>query len=160
MALELRPYEPGDFEELYALDHRCFPPGIAYSKRMLAYFLGMPQARCIVALEGGRIGGFIITEEDAPVGHILTLDVEETHRRLGIGTRLLAHSEAQLAARGVTEIVLETSVENAAGVAFWQRHGYRTEGILKGYYLGRVDAHEMRKTLPKASTIKPAQKET
>ena len=147
MAVQLRPYEPGDFDRLYALDHRCFPPGIAYSRRMLAYFLRMPQGRCTVAELGGEIAGFIITEEDSPLGHILTLDVAEAHRRLGIGRQLLAHSEQRLAARGVTEIVLETSVENEAGVAFWQRHGFHTVGVLKRYYLGRIDAYEMRKNI-------------
>ncbi|HZC65580.1 MAG TPA: GNAT family N-acetyltransferase, partial [Candidatus Dormibacteraeota bacterium] len=64
-----------------------------------------------------------------------------------LGTRLLRRSEEELLERGVTEMVLETSVENAAGVAFWQRHGYRTVGTLKKYYLGRLDAFKMRKSL-------------
>jgi ribosomal-protein-alanine N-acetyltransferase len=143
----LRAYEETDFDRLYALDHQCFPRGIAYSKRMLAYFLRMPQGNCIVAAEGSAIVGFIITEEEAPLAHILTLDVAESHRRLGLGTQLLTRSENELASRGVTQIVLETGVDNKAGVAFWQRHGYRNEGILKGYYLGRVDAYQLRKKL-------------
>jgi [ribosomal protein S18]-alanine N-acetyltransferase len=143
----LRAYEETDFDRLYALDHQCFPRGIAYSKRMLAYFLRMPQGSCIVAAEGSAIVGFIITEEDAPLAHILTLDVAESHRRLGLGTQLLTRSENELVSRGVTQIVLETGVDNKAGVAFWQRHGYRNEGILKGYYLGRLDAYQMRKKL-------------
>lgn len=147
MAVRLRAYEPGDFDGLYALDHLCFPPGIAYSRRMLAYFLRMPQARCTVAEHDGEIAGFIITEEDPPRGHILTLDVAEARRRLGIGSRLLSLSEQQLATRGVREIVIETSVRNAAGVAFWQRHGFRTVGILKRYYLRRIDAYQMRKNI-------------
>src|ERR1035438_8043902 len=118
MSVELRPYAPADFDTLYALDHRCFPPGIAYSRRMLAYFLRMPQARCTVAEYDRDIAGFIITEEDPPRGHILTLDVAEGHRRLGIGTQLLTHSERQLAARNVTEVAIETSVKNDAGIAF------------------------------------------
>jgi ribosomal protein S18 acetylase RimI-like enzyme len=147
MPLEFRVYEPQDFEQLYALDHQCFPKGIAYSKWMLGYFLRMPQASCIVAVEGAAIPGFIISEEAAPLGHVLTLDVAESHRRLGLGTRLLERSEADLAARGVQEMVLETAIENLAGVAFWQRHGYRTVATLKRYYLGRLDAFEMRKKL-------------
>jgi ribosomal protein S18 acetylase RimI-like enzyme len=160
MPVHLRPCEPSDFEELYALDHLCFPRGISYSRRMLAYFLRMPWGSCTVAVHNGEVAGFIITVEDAPRGHVLTLDVAESHRRLGVGTQLLTQSEQQLAHRGVTEMMLETSVENAPGVAFWQRHGYRTVGILKGYYLGRVDALEMRKILPAAAIAKPAQKET
>lgn len=147
MGLGLRAYEPGDFERLYALDHLCFPPGIAYSKWILRHFLTMPSANCIVAIDGDEIPGFIITEEAAPLGHMLTLDIAETYRRRGLGTKLLQRGEAELLERGVTEIVLETAIENAAGVAFWQRHGYRTVGTLKKYYLRRLDAFEMRKKL-------------
>jgi ribosomal protein S18 acetylase RimI-like enzyme len=49
--------------------------------------------------------------------------------------------------RGVHSVLLETSVENQSGIAFWQHHGYRTEAVLKRYYLGRIDAYEMRKRL-------------
>ena len=147
MGLVLRTYEASDFEQLYALDHLCFPPGIAYSRRLLAYFLRMPQASCTVAELEGEIAGFVITEEDPPRGHILTLDVAEAQRRLGIGTQLLSLSEQQLAARGVTEVVIETSVKNVPGLAFWQRHGFSTVGILKRYYLRRIDAYRMRKSI-------------
>jgi [ribosomal protein S18]-alanine N-acetyltransferase len=147
MGLRLRAYEPKDFEHLYALDHLCFPPGIAYSKWMLRHFLKMPSANCVVATDGEDIPGFIITEEAVPRGHILTLDIAESYRRRGLGTKLLQRSEAGLLERGVTEMVLETAVENTAGVAFWQRHGYRTVGTLKKYYLRRLDAFEMRKKL-------------
>jgi ribosomal-protein-alanine N-acetyltransferase len=147
MKLELREYQEKDFERLYALDHACFPKGIAYSRWMLGYFLRMPQARCFVAVEGEATPGFIITEEAPPLGHVLTLDVAESHRRTGLGTRLLERSESELAARGVTEMTLETGIDNVAGVAFWKRHGYTTVGTLKRYYLGRLDAYEMRKKL-------------
>lgn len=147
MGLRLRAYEFGDFEQLYALDHLCFPPGIAYSKWMLRHFLKMPSANCIVATDGEEIPGFVITEEAAPLGHILTLDIAESYRRRGLGTKLLQRSETELLERGVTEMVLETAVENAAGIAFWQRHGYRTVATLKKYYLRRLDAFEMRKKL-------------
>jgi [ribosomal protein S18]-alanine N-acetyltransferase len=147
MGLELHDYRAEDFADVFALDQRCFPPGIAYSKRMLGYFLRMPQARCILARDGPALAGFLITEEEPPLGHILTLDVAEEYRRRGVGTQLLARSEQGLASRGVTEIIIETSVENAPGIAFWQRHGFRPVGILPGYYLGKVDAHEMRKNI-------------
>jgi ribosomal protein S18 acetylase RimI-like enzyme len=46
--------------------------------------------------------------------------------------------------------LLETATDNEAGVAFWQRHGYRIEATLKRYYLRKIDAYEMRKILPGA----------
>jgi ribosomal protein S18 acetylase RimI-like enzyme len=160
MALTLRSYEPHDFAALHKLDQACFAPGISYSKTTLRYFLRLPSADCVVAMEDGQIAGFTLSEENPPLAHIVTLDVSEKHRRRGMGSALLQKLEANLAARGVRSILLETATENDAAVAFWQRHGYRIEATLKRYYLGRIDAYEMRKILPGAATAKPAQKET
>jgi ribosomal-protein-alanine N-acetyltransferase len=147
MPVTLRPYAPEDFPALHRLDQSCFPAGISYSKTALRYFLGLPTADCIVAMEGAQIAGFIITEENPPLAHIITLDVAEKFRRLGVGTTLLVESEKNLAFRGVRHVLLETAIDNDAGVAFWQRHGYRIEATVKRYYLGRIDAYEMRKIL-------------
>jgi [ribosomal protein S18]-alanine N-acetyltransferase len=148
MAVTLRSYEPRDFSAVHRLDQSCFPSGISYSKTTLRYFLTIPSADCVVAINDKRVAGFILTEENPPLAHVITLDVGEAQRRRGIASLLLAESEKNLAARGVRSILLETAIENEAAVAFWQRHGYRIEAVLKGYYLGRLDAYEMRKRLP------------
>ena len=160
MDFTLRAYEPHDFTALYRLDQSCFPPGIAYSKATLRYFLRLESADCVVALAGNPIAGFILSEENPPLAHIITLDVAEEQRRHGVGTALLQRLEWNLAARGVRSVLLETATENEAGVAFWQRHGYCIEAILKRYYLGRHDAYEMRKILEGAANARPTQKES
>jgi len=160
MAVTLRSYEPHDFAALHRLDQSCFPAGISYSKTTLHYFLTIASADCIVAADGKRIAGFILTEENPPLAHIITLDVAEAHRRQGIGTAVLLESEKNLALRGVRSILLETAIDNDGAVAFWKRHGYRIEAVLKRYYLGRLDAYEMRKILPGTGKSAPAQKET
>lgn len=151
MPVTLRAHEPRDFAALLRLDQACFPPGIAYSKTMLKYFLKLASADGTVAEDAGRIVGFILTEENPPLAHVITLDVSESHRRQGVGSALLAESERNLALRGVRTILLETATSNEAGVAFWQRHGYRIEATLKRYYLQKIDAYEMRKILPGAA---------
>jgi ribosomal-protein-alanine N-acetyltransferase len=151
MMLMLRSYEPHDFAALHKLDLACFPSGISYSKTTLRYFLMLASADCVVAMEEYHIAGFILSEENPPLAHIVTLDVAEKHRRHGVGTALLQKLESNLEARGVRSILLETATENVAAVAFWQRHGYRIEATLKRYYLGRMDAYEMRKILPGAA---------
>lgn len=147
-SLAIRSYNPADFAALHRLDQKCFPPGIAYSKNLLRYFLAQAGAECLIAQIDGAIAGFILTEENPPLGHVVTLDVAESHRRAGVGSALLRESEANLALRGVRTVLLETATTNQAGVAFWQRHGYRIEAVLKNYYPGRLDAYEMRKLLP------------
>ena len=144
----IRSYNPADFVAIHKLDQKCFPPGIAYSKTLLRYFLTQATAECLVAEQDSKIVGFILTEENPPLAHIITLDVLESHRRQKIGTSLLHESESNLGLRGVRTILLETATTNEAGVAFWQRHGYRSEAVLKNYYAGRADAYEMRKLLP------------
>lgn len=148
MALTLRSYEPHDFAVLHRLDQACFPPGISYSKTTLRYFLTLPSADCVVAADGNKVVGFILSEENPPLAHLITLDVAEKERRHGVGTALLDTLESNLGARGVRAILLETAIDNKAAVAFWKRHGYRIEATLKRYYLGRIDAYEMRKILP------------
>lgn len=144
----MRAYEPHDFKALHQLDQACFPPGIAYSNTMLRYFLKLSSAECLLAEDDKEIAGFIMSSVNAPLAHIVTLDVAEAHRRSGIGSMLLNAMENKISAQGVHTILLETAVDNEAAVAFWQRHGYRIEGVLKRYYLGRTDAYEMRKLLP------------
>jgi [ribosomal protein S18]-alanine N-acetyltransferase len=152
MSVALRSYDPRDFTALFRLDQACFPPGISYSKIMLRYFLTLPSADCIVAADDKRIAGFILSEENPPLAHIITLDVAESQRRRGLGSQLLAEGERNLALRGVRTILLETAIDNEPGIAFWQRHGYRIEAVLKRYYLGRLDAYEMRKLLSASQT--------
>src|ERR1700730_10572561 len=96
MAPVLRSYDPQDFSALYRLDQSFFPAGIAYSKATLRYFLSLRSADCLVAMEDAHIAGFILTEENPPLAHVITLDVAEKFRRHGIGSALLAESERNL----------------------------------------------------------------
>jgi ribosomal-protein-alanine N-acetyltransferase len=160
MAVVLRAYEPHDFAAVYRLDQSCFPPGISYAKKTLHYFLTRSSADCVVAVDEKRFAGFILSEENPPLAHIVSLDVAETYRRRGTGTALLQKLESNPAARGVRSILLETAITNEAAVAFWQHHGYRIEATLKRYYLARLNAYAMRKILPAAASARPAQKET
>ena len=143
----LRAYQPDDFDALYKLDQSCFPRGIAYSKSTLRYFLSLASAECLLAAGEGDIAGFILSEVDGALAHVITLDVAEGHRRSGVGSLLLNAAEKNLSAQGVRTVFLETAVDNHAAVNFWSRHGYIKEGILKRYYLGRIDGYEMRKKL-------------
>jgi [ribosomal protein S18]-alanine N-acetyltransferase len=143
----LRPYDSSDFDALYTLDRACYPPGIAYSRSMLRWFLKQPGAICLVAEAAAEIKAFVLVEADPPLGHIVTLDVVAECRRSGIGSQLTVAAENEMALRGVHELELETAIDNAAGIAFWTRHGYRTVGTIPRYYLDRVDALCMTKAL-------------
>ena len=153
MAYDLRPYEPRDFGALYRLDQACFPAGIAYSKSTLRYFLQISGAECMVAEDAGKILGFILAEQNDALAHIITLDVAESARRQGLGSALLRQIEADLALGGVRTILLETATNNDSAIAFWKKHGYRIEAVLKRYYPGKLDAYAMRKILSSSNRV-------
>lgn len=165
MKITLRLYRPEDFETLYEIDHACYSSEIAYSRADMRAYLGFGGSECVVAeitfdqadnrgpakgeanQASAAIAGFCIGAYRGKDGYIVTMDVLEEYRRRGIATELLADVERRLAARGVRRVALETATDNHAGVAFWQRHGYRTRGIRKGYYPNGRDAYAMTKTI-------------
>lgn len=126
----------------------------------MRWYLRLPGADCLVAELGAEVGaecgagiaGFIITERENDLGHIITLDVAGAQRRRGIGTALLAAAETRMFEAGVRRVSLETATDNLPAVAFWQKHGYRTVAVLKNYYMEKLDAYEMYKTLSRQAT--------
>jgi ribosomal-protein-alanine N-acetyltransferase len=161
MEFRLRDYSPSDLESLYEIDQACYARGIAYSRRMLRWYLNQRGSLCIVAQGMGeaQIIGFLIADHCGEEGYIVTIDVLAGNRRSGVGTALLQETETRMAKLGVRYIELQTATNNEAGVAFWQRHGYRQFGISPGYYLGRIDAYEMKKDLVR-SKVKRAESQT
>lgn len=143
----LRKYQAQDFEALYAIDQACYQPGIAYSRRDLRNYLRFPGAHCLVAEAGNQIAGFILTAHSGSWGYIITIDVLEAHRRRGVGAMMLREAERALSANGVRQVALETATNSASAIAFWKKHGYRTQGIRKDYYPGGIDAYSMLKQI-------------
>jgi ribosomal protein S18 acetylase RimI-like enzyme len=152
LTFSLRKYRPQDFESLYAIDQACYQPAIAYSRRDLRNYLRFPGADCLIAETENHAAGFILTAHDDKWGYIVTIDVLEPYRRHGVGAMMLHEAERKLAASGVRQVGLETATDNASAIAFWKKHGYRTQGIRKDYYPGNIDAYSMLKQIaPKSA---------
>jgi ribosomal-protein-alanine N-acetyltransferase len=151
----LRRNRPSDFETLYRIDQLCYPPGIAYDRIVMAYYLGGPGAFCKVAEVDRAVAGFIITHRRRTVAHIITIDVLEAYRRMRIGTQLLLAAESDAKSQGVSRIDLETATTNKAAIALWKKHGYREIGTVKDYFGRGLDAYEMQKLLQDQANSKP-----
>ena len=145
--ISLRPYTPEDFEALYEIDQACYAADVAYTRPEMHAYLRFPGADCLIAAIRRKPVGFCLTSHRENRGHIITIDVLEAYRRHKIGSRLLEAVESRLAKSGVSEVILETATENHSAIAFWEKHGYRTRGIWKGYYPGGRDAYAMIKSI-------------
>lgn len=144
--------ERSDYDALFQLDQQCFEPGIAYSRADLKAFLSLPLSISLLAEStSGALIGFIIAEVrrkgELRVGHIVTIDVDASMRRKGLGRALLFAAEKRLKEMGIGRVRLEVAVNNLGAQAFYKQEGYEGIGRIQGYYLNRIDAFVMEKAL-------------
>ena len=138
-----------DFDTLLQIDQASFARNVAYNANELSYFMRRAGAETIVLEEDGKIVAFLILEvhNTRRSGTIVTLDVRETHRRSGYGTRLLKRAENILAEYGAEVYDLQVDVNNRSAIRFYKKHGLRRVRTIPHYYANGNDAYLMVKEL-------------
>ncbi len=150
--MELRPFRASDLDILAEIDRECFPVGISYSREELVGFIGQPQARTWVAVEGDEVVGFLVADRvSAQLGHIITIDVVEAWRGRGFGRRLMDAADAWAKALGLRLMSLETAEDNCRAQQFYEGRGYEKLKRLRQYYSNGADAWVMVKQLKNAA---------
>lgn len=130
----------------------CLPEN--YNMRYYYYhYLSWPHL-LMVAEDNSKIVGYVMgkmNEEDDedkdPHGHITSLAVLRTHRKLGIATQLMLAAQGQMAdVFGAFYVSLHVRKGNVAAYHLYsQTLQYEINQIEKGYYADGEDAYEMRK---------------
>ncbi|VDM97407.1 unnamed protein product [Thelazia callipaeda] len=77
-------------------------------------------------------------------GYIAMLAVEESYRKMGIGTRMVQKVVSNMQTMGCSQIVLETEVTNADALRLYANLGFIREKRLFRYYLNGVDAFRLK----------------
>ena len=114
------------------------------------HILSWPQLLFVAENEQGEIVGYVLAkmEEDAEVlhGHITSLAVKKTYRKLGLATRLMRCSQRQMAAVFQAEYVsLHVRKSNKAAFHLYtETLGYDIHDIEAKYYADGEDAYDMR----------------
>ncbi|CAG1011651.1 N-acetylglutamate synthase [Burkholderiales bacterium] len=80
-----------------------------------------------VAELDGRVIGSAMAGYDGHRGWLYAVAVHPSHRRAGLGSRLVRHAERTLAAAGCMKINLQLLAANEATAAFYQTMGYVIE---------------------------------
>jgi ribosomal-protein-alanine N-acetyltransferase len=160
----LRNFQTTDFEALWQIDQKCFPPGIAYTKNELNAYISTPGVLTLIAEtnqtrvkdsdnQGEQstsdliLGFTIVHANQRKTGHVITIDVVPGRRRSGIGSRLLAAGEERMRSASCDRVKLETAVDNVAAQKFYERHGYAVVKRIAGYYSNGMDALVLMKDL-------------
>ena len=154
MSFKIRESRREDFDRLWRIDQQCFPPEISYSRLELAVYMRRSGSFTLVAEaiangdQSPDILGFIVAQmQRRGSGHIITIDVLESSRRSGVGSKLLNSAEERLQSAGCTQVHLETAVDNMAALAFYKRQGYYLSQTVPRYYSNGVDAFILKKEL-------------
>ena len=87
-----------------------------------------------------EVAGFLIGRQMTDEAEVLNVAVAPENRRRGEGGALLRAAVAEFRRRGASRVFLEVRESNAAGIAFYTKHGFSKVGRRESYYRDPVEA--------------------
>ncbi len=84
----------------------------------------------LVAERDAAVVGTVMAGYDGHRGWVNYLAVAPEAQRQGLGRRLMAAAEAELAALGCAKVNLQMRARNAAAAAFYEALGYRRDAVV------------------------------
>ncbi len=130
--LDLRELGPADFPALAALERECF--AFPWSEEELRVAFTRPGFTALGGYRDGRLVCYSLLLLVPPEMEILNLAVSTESRRLGLGSRILAHALQWAAKKGITTISLEARRSNSAALALYAAFDFKPVGLRRGYY--------------------------
>lgn len=112
-----------------------------------------PDTLTPLASDRGRIAGFAIMEFGEERAHLVLLAVRPTHRRAGVGRRLVEWLVESARTAGIASLHLELRAGNEAARGFYRAMGFDETIVVPGYYRGREPALRMIRVLRSASPV-------
>jgi [ribosomal protein S18]-alanine N-acetyltransferase len=139
--VELRRLEMRDLNAIERIERASYPT--PWSRSMFASELAKPSSICLGAfdLETGELVGYLVISRYVDAWHVMNVAVAADHRRRGIATTMLERLFEVTAGRGHRGYTLEVRVSNSGAVALYERLGFKSRGVRRGYYTdNREDA--------------------
>ncbi|CAL1701040.1 unnamed protein product [Somion occarium] len=152
--MNIRPARVDDLMGMQACNLQNLPENYTM-KYYLYHELTWPQLS-FVAEDQGRIVGYILakmeedlSEGDEPHGHVTSISVLRSHRRLGLAKRLMVQSqEAMATVYRAAYVSLHVRKSNRAALGLYKDTlGFTVRDIEKKYYADGEDAYAMRLSL-------------
>lgn len=142
--LVIRPATERDLDAIDAIEQHSFKS--PWSRATFESELRRAWARIDVACRAARVVGFcnywvVLPARAALAGedpdgelHILAIATDPDLRRQGVAGRLLTHALDAAARAGCRLATLEVRRSNAPAIGLYERTGFRTVHVRKGYY--------------------------
>ena len=97
------------------------------------------QASALVALEDGRVLGYVGMMCVLDEGQIINVAVHPDARRRGVGRTLMEAAQTYAKERGIVFLSLEVRESNIAARSLYSSLGWEEQGIRKGFYSHPVE---------------------
>jgi [ribosomal protein S18]-alanine N-acetyltransferase len=155
MSLCLRPMVEADLAAVMRLELRAYP--FPWSEGNFRDSLSSGyHAVCLVdEAEPQALLGYLVAMDGVAEAHLLNIAIDPARQRQGLARTLLDALVARSVAVGAEQLWLEVRVSNLSACTLYERYGFESVGLRRGYYPaagGREDARVMRLALPAAGT--------
>ncbi|GMS97520.1 hypothetical protein PENTCL1PPCAC_19695, partial [Pristionchus entomophagus] len=167
--MNIRVARPEDLMNTQHCNLMCLPENY----QMKYYFfhaLSWPQLSYVAEDDKGNVVGYVLAKmeeesEDDPHGHITSLAVKRSYRRLGLANKLMDQTaRAMIECFNAKFVSLHVRVSNRAALNLYQNSlKFSTVDVEPKYYADGEDAYAMKRDLvafAKENNIDPADKES
>ena len=139
VAVEIRKLGLADLDAIESIEKRAYRT--PWSRSMFASELAKPTSICLGAFEGLQLVGYVVNSRYVDAWHVMNVAVDPNFQRRGIATQLLERVFELTdddERRGYT---LEVRVSNGDAIRLYEKLGFGSRGIRRGYYTdNREDA--------------------
>ena len=124
-------------DEVATIENDCFSH--PWSRRRLESELQNETSRFLVAVEDGRVIGYIGMSAVIDEGYLFNVAVDRQYRKKGVGSALVRELVTFCQKRNYAFLTLEVRESNAPAISLYSRFGFVRVGERKNYYSKPVE---------------------
>lgn len=121
-----------DLDAVYEIDQTSFP--VPWSKASFEEELRNLLATYLVAKLDDKIIGYIGSWMVVDECHITNIAVHSDYRRNGVASKLVEELLKYCNEHGISYVLLEVRLNNFPAQKLYEKYGFHSDGIRKGYY--------------------------
>ena len=130
--MEIRRANPNDLLGIEEIEVLSFSD--PWSRKDITSYICSEDGMCFVAKDADKVIAYMIGRLIAPEGEIYRIATHPSHRRRGVGYRLLSYALKTERGRGLETTFLEVRSQNAPAIALYKSYGFGEIGLRKKYY--------------------------
>jgi [ribosomal protein S18]-alanine N-acetyltransferase len=139
--IEIRRLTQRDLEAIERIERRSYPT--PWSRSMFASELAKSSSISLGAFgaESGELVGYLVISRYVDAWHVMNVAVVPEQRRQGIARALFSRLFEVTSNDGRRGYTLEVRISNEAAIKLYERLGFQSRGVRRGYYTdNREDA--------------------